>query len=144
MLEARACPLPIESVAHLTHPYCFAYPTVCNTQTVGRSAVPTLRREYRSVMEADIHALPWRDRDHLARRRSLLTTSEHERQIIGYNIVTTEYVRSSLNLFMGHGEKLDRLRIKNPSWDRLNLPYRETGMRGFGLCPWWAFCISFQ
>ena len=31
-----------------------ADPTVCNTQTVGRSAVPTLRREYRSVVEADI------------------------------------------------------------------------------------------
>ena len=35
-----------------------------------------------------------------------------------------------------------RVKNKEPIMGSLNSPYRETGMRDFGLYLWWAFCIK--
>lgn len=35
-----------------------------------------------------------------------------------------------------------RVKHKEPIMGSLNSPYRETGMRDFGLYPWWAFCYQ--
>ena len=35
-----------------------------------------------------------------------------------------------------------RMKHKQPIMGSLHTPYRETGMRDFGLYPWWAFCME--
>jgi very-short-patch-repair endonuclease len=54
-----------------------------------------------------------------------------------YNRGTIKYV--CLNQAIGMAES--RVKRKEPIMGSLNSPYRETGMRAFGLYLWWAFCM---